>query len=149
MSLAQPRITRRPHYIEFGDCDPAGIVYFPRYLEWFDAAMQNHFRACGFPKSLIVERWGYVAFPMVDLKVTYSIPSTFHEDVIIETQTLEMRRSSFVTRHRLLRNQNGAEVVGVEAIETRVWAVRHKEEGRLIGEAIPDEIRQAVLPNPS
>ena len=22
--------------IEWGDCDPAGIVYFPRYFEYFD-----------------------------------------------------------------------------------------------------------------
>ena len=23
--------------IQWGDCDPAGIVFYPRYFEWFDA----------------------------------------------------------------------------------------------------------------
>jgi len=140
------RVTRRRHFIEFGDCDPAGIVYFPRYLEWFDAALQNHFREVGFSKAMIVERYGFVAFPMVDLKVTYSVPSTYHEEVVIETEVLEMRRSSFVTRHRLLRtDEKRGQVVAVEATETRVWAVRHPEdEQRFQGAPIPDEIRRAV-----
>ena len=28
----------RHRTIEWGDCDPAGIVFNPRYFEWFDAA---------------------------------------------------------------------------------------------------------------
>lgn len=140
------RVTRRNHFIEFGDCDPAGIVYFPRYLEWFDAALQNHFRQLGLAKAHIIEKYGFVAFPMVDLKVTYSTPSTFHEEVVIETQILEMRRSSFITRHRLLRpEKEREETVAVEAIETRVWAGRHPEDAsRFQGMPIPEEVRKAV-----
>ena len=135
------KITKRPHFIEFGDCDPAGIVYFPRYLEWFDAALQNHLRAVGWPKSRIIESFGFVAFPVVDLKVTYSVPSTFHEEVMIETEILELRRSSLVTRHRLMRGT----VVAVEAVETRVWATHDPEHGgKLKGAPIPEEIRRAV-----
>jgi len=135
------RITKRPHFIEFGDCDPAGIVYFPRYLEWFDAALQNHFRACGLAKADIIARWGFVAFPVVDLKVTYSVTSTFHEEVVIETAILEMRRSSFVVRHRLMRG----ETVAVESVETRVWAGRDPaDEKKFKGGAIPEEVRRAM-----
>ncbi len=113
---SQMRLTMRPHFIEFGDCDPAGIVYFPRYLEWFDAALQNHLREVGVAKADIIARYGFVAFSVVDLKVTYSVPSTFHEEVVIETGVVEMRRSSFVVRHRLMRG----ETVAVESAETRV-----------------------------
>ena len=27
-------INRRTIRIEWGDCDPAGIVFYPRYFEW-------------------------------------------------------------------------------------------------------------------
>ncbi len=135
------RVTKRPHFIEFGDCDPAGIVYFPRYLEWFDAALQFYLREAGLSKADIIARYGYVAFPVVDLKVTYSATSTFHEEVIIETEILEMRRSSFVTRHRLLRG----DTVAVEATETRVWASRHPDSpARLQGVPIPEAVRRAI-----
>ena len=69
------------------------------------------------------------------------MPSTYHEEVVIETGVLEMRRSSFVTRHRLLRDEK----VAVEAVETRVWAARHPEDAaKFQGVPIPDEIRRAV-----
>jgi 4-hydroxybenzoyl-CoA thioesterase len=141
MSTVPTHSTRRRHFIEFGDCDPAGIVYFPRYLEWFDAALQNHLRESGFPKARVIEQFGYVAFPVVDLKVTYSIPSTFHEEVVIETQVVEMRRSSFVTKHQLWRGDK----VAVQAIETRVWATRAEGESQLRGTPIPEEIRRAMM----
>ncbi|BEU28074.1 hypothetical protein PBP221_82140 (plasmid) [Paraburkholderia sp. 22B1P] len=33
--------------VQFGDCDPAGIVFFPNYLRWVDAAFHAHFIQCG------------------------------------------------------------------------------------------------------
>jgi len=32
--LINTRIVR----VQWGDCDPAGIVFYPRYFEWFDAS---------------------------------------------------------------------------------------------------------------
>ena len=36
-----------PVRVEFGDCDPAGIVYFPNFFRWYDAASRNFFPECG------------------------------------------------------------------------------------------------------
>ena len=30
---------------QFGDCDPAGIVFFPNYSRWMDAASHHYFTA--------------------------------------------------------------------------------------------------------
>ena len=38
-----------PVHVEFGDCDPAQIVYFPNFFRWFDAATFHFFRECGLP----------------------------------------------------------------------------------------------------
>ena len=35
--------------IEWGDCDPAGIVFFPNYSRWMDAASHHFFVRCGLP----------------------------------------------------------------------------------------------------
>lgn len=35
--------------VQFGDCDPAGIVFFPNYSRWMDAASHHFFTACGLP----------------------------------------------------------------------------------------------------
>ena len=33
--------------IMFGDCDPAGIVFFPNFSRWMDASSLNFFVKCG------------------------------------------------------------------------------------------------------
>ncbi|MFL6695326.1 MAG: acyl-CoA thioesterase, partial [Ramlibacter sp.] len=38
-----------PVRVEFGDCDPAGIVWFPNFFRWIDAASRHFFIACGVP----------------------------------------------------------------------------------------------------
>jgi 4-hydroxybenzoyl-CoA thioesterase len=47
---------RHPVAVRFGACDPAGIVYFPRFFEWFHEAMEAWFdaellRAHGLPAA--------------------------------------------------------------------------------------------------
>ena len=38
-------VSKRERYVEWGDCDPAGIVFNPRFFEWFDAATAGIFTA--------------------------------------------------------------------------------------------------------
>ena len=35
--------------VHFGDCDPAGIVFFPNFSRWMDAASLHFFMQCGVP----------------------------------------------------------------------------------------------------
>ena len=60
-------INRRTIRIEWGDCDPAGIVFYPQYFKWFDAAAAALDAAAGFPRADLVERQGIV-IPMVETR---------------------------------------------------------------------------------
>ena len=40
-------VNRRTVRIEWGDCDPAGIVFYPRYFAMFDASTSYLFEAAG------------------------------------------------------------------------------------------------------
>ena len=55
-AVAQGRVKRATmkttHYtvsVEFGDCDPAGIVFFPNFLRWIDSSSRHYFVECGVP----------------------------------------------------------------------------------------------------
>ena len=37
-------LVKRARRIQWGDCDPAGIVFYPRYFEIFDASTTAMFR---------------------------------------------------------------------------------------------------------
>ncbi len=59
-------VNRRDVQIQWGDCDPANIVYYPRYFEMFDDSTSILFEAAGFSKQDIIKKYGLVGIPMVD-----------------------------------------------------------------------------------
>lgn len=129
--------SRRNILIEWGDCDPAGIVYFPRYFEIFDACTAALFNAAGLPCGQMIAIHEIVGIPMVDIHARFMIPSKPGDEVTVETTITEFRRSSFVIRHRLYKGED----LAIECEETRVWAGKHPEDaGRLKGKAIPPDV---------
>ncbi|HEV7456982.1 MAG TPA: acyl-CoA thioesterase [Roseococcus sp.] len=142
MDMAEPRLVhRRALTIEWGDCDPAGIVFYPRYFAMFDASTAALFHAAlGMPKIAWIARFGILGIPMVDTRAKFHVPSAYGDEVVIESRITAFRRSSFDVAHRLLK-ADGA--LGVEGFETRVWTVREAEGGRIRSAPIPAEVTAA------
>ena len=128
--------------IEFGDCDPAGIVFYPNYFRMFDAATAHLFEAAlGMKKIAWLKAFDIVGIPMVDTGAKFSRPSRFGDVVTIETSVSALRRSSFVIAHKLY---NGCELA-IEAHEIRVWAAADPElPGRIKATALPAAVIEAL-----
>jgi 4-hydroxybenzoyl-CoA thioesterase len=132
-------INRQTIRIEWGDCDPAGIVYFPRYFEFFDACTRALFESAGFPKPELLKTYNIAGIPVVDVKASFMKSSRFGEDVTVESSVTKWGNSSFVVRHRLLKG--GA--LAIECFETRVWTVRADgNPEKLEAHVIPAEIKE-------
>ena len=128
-------VYKRNTRIEWGDCDPAGIVFFPRYFAMFDSCTTALFtQALGMSKYQFTRHYGFAGYPMVDTKARFIKPTKFGDDVVIETQITEFRRSSFNVQHRL--SLDGA--LCVECLDTRVWVQRDGED--------PEKIRAMAIP---
>jgi len=108
---------RKTIRIEWGDCDPAGIVYFPRYFEMFDACTVALFERAGLFKRDMLKAYGIAGIPVVDMKASFTMSSRFGDDVVVESAVAKWGNSSFVVRHRLMRG----DVMAIECFETRVW----------------------------
>lgn len=136
--MPEPLISRRQVTVEWGDCDPADIVFYPNYFRWFDASTAHHFKEAGLPKPELIRQYGVVGFPMVDTGARFHRPSK-HGDVIdIETRITGFGNASFTVEHRLL---NAGELA-VEGHEKRVL-VKKKEDGTGITSCpVPDEIKK-------
>jgi 4-hydroxybenzoyl-CoA thioesterase len=124
--------------VEWGHCDPAGIVYFPNYFTYFDSSTNALFlRALGFNKNEMVKRYGIVGIPLVDVGARFIVPSTYGDVVAIESTVAEIRRSSFRMQHRLFKG----DVLAVEGTETRVWVGRDPgNPNKLKGLPIPADV---------
>jgi 4-hydroxybenzoyl-CoA thioesterase len=104
--------------IEWGDCDPAGIVYYPRYFEMFDAATSALFeRATGMTKLAALRAYDFAGHPLVATRGRFLKPLRFGDDVVCETTATEVKRSSVQILHKITKDGE----VSVEGYETRVW----------------------------
>jgi len=131
-------INRKEIQIEWGDCDPFGIVFFPRYFEYFDACTNALFhRALGFPKAEMLGRFQIAGIPLVQASANFFVPSSFGDIVNVESCVTQWGKSSFSVQHRLLRG----ETLAVEGLEKRVWTVRPGgDPAKTASQAIPQEV---------
>ncbi|WP_321393701.1 acyl-CoA thioesterase [Emcibacter sp.] len=126
--------------IEWGQCDPAGIVYAPRYLDMFGENTIRLFEHAGLPKKkIMLEEMNVAGFPMVDVAARFLKPAAYGDDVVVETAAPDFGNSSFKIHHRLVRNGE----ICVECTETRVWTVPDSERpGGLRAARVPDMVRE-------
>ncbi|WP_322516349.1 thioesterase family protein [Rhodopseudomonas palustris] len=128
---------RRDVQIQWGDCDPANIVYYPRYFAMFDDSTSILFEAAGCSKQDLVGVYGLVGIPMVDTGAKFYIPSTHGDWITIQSRIEKFNRSSFEVTHKVFKG----EALAIEAFETRVLVGRDPADpARLQSVAVPAEI---------
>jgi 4-hydroxybenzoyl-CoA thioesterase len=127
--------------IEWGDCDPAGIVFYPRYFEIFETCIATLFeRATGMTKYQMLRAYDFAGYPVVQARAQFLSPAKFGDDVIAETSIGEFRRSSFDVHHRVSNGDRPA----VEGFETRVWVARDPDDpAKLKAKPIPQDVIDA------
>jgi 4-hydroxybenzoyl-CoA thioesterase len=131
-------IHRRNWTVEWGQCDPGGIVFNSRFFEMFDVSTWLLFQAAlGVKAHELAKTFNIVGIPLVDARANFIKPAKFGDVVEIASQVAEFRRSSFEVEHRL--SVNGE--LAVEGGETRVWAARDKTNPEKFGaSAIPANV---------
>jgi len=131
---------QRSYRIEWGHCDPAGIVFAPRYFDFFSESTIMLFEAAGLPRKRdMLKELNVLGFPLVDLQARFQRPTAYGDNVTIEAAAPDFGNSSFTIAHRLLLG----DVVCVECTEKRVWTVPDSTRpGGLRAERVPDSIRE-------
>ena len=127
--------------VQWGDCDPAGIVFYPRYFEWFDASSILLFeKATGMIKKSMLEKYQGAGLALLEARAVFKIASHYGEDLEIETGITEFRRSSFFVHHKVTKTGG----LALEGFETRLWTVRDPVDATKLKSApLPAEIRAA------
>lgn len=131
-------VNRRQFTIEWGCCDPSGIVLSSRVFEFFDWGTWTLFSAAlGVRPQDICAAMGIVGLPLVDSGARFLAPARFGDVVELASQVSEFRRSSFDVAHQLFVRGE----LAVEGRETRVWTVGNPADPfQLKSKPIPAEV---------
>ena len=122
--------------VRFGDCDPAGIVYYPVLYHYCHVAFEDAWRdalGIAYPDLVAGKRIG---FPTVHVETDFVSPARYGETVAVEVTVPKVGDSSVVFRfvglvgdRTILRSSHTTVCLDLDAFRKR---------------AIPDEIREAL-----
>lgn len=125
--------------VQFGDCDPAGIVFFPNFSRWMDAASHDYFIQCGLPPwREMDELRDCVGPPLLEFHTRFVNAATYGERLAIHTRVEEWRGKVFSMSHRIMRG----ETLVCEGRATRALCIKQAD-GRLKAVPVPEFIRAA------
>jgi 4-hydroxybenzoyl-CoA thioesterase len=125
--------------VQFGDCDPAGIVFFPNFSKWMDQASLAFFMAHGVPpwRELVKTR-GIIGTPLLEIHTRFIRPATYGQTIEVHTTVEAWAAKTFVHRHVIKRDGT----VLCEGTETRAFCIRHPEDpDRIQAIPVPEDIR--------
>ena len=125
--------------VEFGDCDPAGIVWYPNFVGWFDAASRHFFVSCGVPlwRDLARER-GIIGTPVLEQWSSFHRPASYGNLLEVHTSIVEWGNKSFRTAYEI-RYQGD---LIAEGWDKRAFVRKHPDDPhRIQAVPIPEDIR--------
>ncbi|MGE0314908.1 MAG: acyl-CoA thioesterase [Lautropia sp.] len=127
--------------VVFGDCDPAGIVYFPNFYRWFDQATHDLCAAAGYDLGEVRAQRGWVGYPIAEASAKFRAPATFGDLITVETRVQTWQPRFFLLSHRVRR---GGQLLA-EGAQTRFIGYHDASRGgKLAALEIPAAFREAI-----
>jgi 4-hydroxybenzoyl-CoA thioesterase len=93
--------------VRFGDCDPAGLVYYPVILHYCHVAMEEFFAGrCGisYHRLMMDERTG---FPTVNAQAEFFVPLVYGDEAEVELSVGRVGESSVTFEYNVRRASDG------------------------------------------
>src|SRR5712691_6379752 len=130
--------------VGWGDCDPAGIVFYPRFYAWMDNVSHVLAREMGISReSMIPSGVELLGFPVVGTQAHYLAPARMDDTLEVRTWVARVGSTSLSLRHEIIRIEaDAAETLLVRGREDRVF-VGHGSTGLRPRELTP-RMRQAL-----
>lgn len=142
-AAATAGVARLARTVEWGDCDPAGIIYYPTYYRWMDAACWHLLATLGFDAARM--RAEGLSPPLVHAECGFERSPRFGETVWVRSAIERVGGKSFTVAHRFEREADGAALASGR--EVRVWCRYEAGPGSpLRGVAVPEVLRGAIAP---
>ena len=123
--------------VRFGDCDPAGLVYYPELFHYCHAAMEEFFAArCGvsYPRLMAERRLG---FPTVNVRAEFFAPFVYGDVAEVEVWASAVGRTSVTFEYRLRRASDRTLCAGATLVQVSMGL----DERRAV--PLPEDLRRA------
>jgi 4-hydroxybenzoyl-CoA thioesterase len=123
--------------VEWGDCDPAGIIFYPTYFRWMDAATWAFMASVGFDARRMHAE--HRSMPLVSADCQFLVPAEHGDRCEVRSRIARFGGKSFVVAHDIVRSDG---TMVAKGCETRVWGRHQSGPGTpMKGETIPESVK--------
>ena len=127
--------------VRWGDADPAGIAFYPRFYEWYDVGTEALFESIGLPFPRTFERYGIVGVPIVESGSTFASPARWADVLAIRSSIAWVKDKTFRVDHEI----SVGDRLCARGFEVRAWVKRPDTPGGpLHAGSIPADVRERL-----
>ena len=123
------------HYslqVDWGHCDPAGIVLYPNFYRWMDRGFWMLFKSRGLTFQSMKSQFGSFGGPLVDTGASFLAPARMGDQLTVSSQIDHWGQKSFRIAHQFSRGDTRIS----NGFEVRVWGIKDDN----------DNLRASVIP---
>tara|TARA_Y100000758_G_scaffold294421_1_gene251455 strand:+ start:22 stop:468 length:447 start_codon:yes stop_codon:yes gene_type:complete len=122
--------------VDWGDCDPAGIVFYPNFYRWMDKGFWLLFGSKGLTLGTLRDRYKTLGGPLVDTGATFIQPVQPGDILNVNSLVQHWGTKSFRIEYKFARQT----LPVATGFEVRVWGALEKD-GSITSSAIPQEVK--------
>ena len=127
--------------VRWSEADPAGIVFYPRFFEWFDLATEALFEAVGLPWPVIFPQHRIVGVPIVESGARFVSPVRYGDEVTVRSTVTDIKTRTFRIEHEIVVGSTRC----ATGFEVRAWVSVPDHPGApLRSKPIPEEIAMTL-----
>ena len=133
-------VNRHTIRVAWGDCDPAGIVFYPNFYRWMDISFWLLFESQKLSLEVLKRRFRAFGGPLVDSGATFQSPASAGDILTVTSQIERWSEKSFYVDHEFTQGDTKI----ASGFEKRVWGTR-QDDGSIRANNIPDEVKTCFI----
>jgi acyl-CoA thioesterase FadM len=133
------RIFEYQRVVEWGECDPARIIFFPNYFRWMEEGLSAMARAHGVALQPRIGPDMIAGTPAVSIAARFMAPARLGDTVRHVVEVAEVRTRAFRITHRFWRE----DLLLMEAEDVRAWCeiTFGDDDTHLSAKSLPEDVR--------
>ena len=127
--------------VRWSDADPAGIVFYPRFFEWYDLGCAALFESLGLRWPVLFPKYDIVGVPIVESGSRFLSPVRYGDSVSVRATVAWVKEKTF----RMEYEVSVGATPSARGFEVRAWVGRPHAAGEpLHARPIPAEIARLL-----
>ena len=123
--------------VRWGDVDAAGIVFYPRFYEWYDLGCEALFASLGLPWPEAFPKYGILGVPILESGARFLAPVRYGDTLHVRAVVAWVKDKTFRVEYAVVVGDRHC----ASGFEVRAWVAKPTTPGeRLHARSIPPEI---------